>query len=273
MASAILINETGKLLKYCHLMKHPKYKDVWMKLFGTEICRLVTTTKTIFFQRKSEIPPKQCKNISYGHIVCVYCSKKKDPYRTRITMGGNLVNYPNNCKTPTADIITVKLFLNSIISTDNAKFMMIDLKDFYLMTPMTKYEYFCMKLDLIPDDIIEEYKLRDIIDNNGNIFCKVRCGMYGLPQAGIIAQELLKKRLYIASYTQSKLTPGYWTHARRPISFSLVVNDFGVKYINKDDVKHLLKVLKKDYTCNTDWKGTCYYGPQTHLTREHRDKK
>ncbi len=84
--------------------------------------------------------------------------------------------------------------------------------------------------------------------------------MYGLPQAGIIAQELLEKRLKIAGYSQSKLTPGYWTHTWRPISFTLVVDDFGVKYINKDDVHHLLNVLKKDYICDTDWEGTRYLG-------------
>jgi hypothetical protein len=92
-------------------------------------------------------------------------------------MGGNLVNYPDDCRTPTADIITVKLLLNSIISTDNAKFMTIDLKDFYLMMPMARYEYFRMKLNLFPDDIIKEYKLWDIVNNGGNIFCKVCCGM------------------------------------------------------------------------------------------------
>ncbi len=84
--------------------------------------------------------------------------------------------------------------------------------------------------------------------------------MYGLPQASIIAQELLEKCLRIAGYSQSKLTPGYWTHAWCPISFSLVVNNFGVKHINKDDIEHLLYVLKKDYTCDTDWEGTRYLG-------------
>jgi hypothetical protein len=96
-------------------------------------------------------------------------------------MGGNIVNYPDDCKTPTADIITIKLLLNSIISINNAKFMMIDLKDFYFMTPVTRYEYFRMKLDLFPNNIIKEYKLWDIVNNNRNIFCDVRRGMYGLP--------------------------------------------------------------------------------------------
>jgi hypothetical protein len=66
----------------------------------------------------------------------------------------------------------------------------------------------------------------------------------------------LEIRLHITGYSQSKLTPGYWTHLLRPISFTLVVDDFGVKYINKDNIDHLLKVLKKDYICNTDWEGT-----------------
>jgi len=80
--------------------------------------------------------------------------------------------------------------------------------------------------------------------------------MYGLPQAGIIAQELLEERLMVAGYNQSKLTPGFWTHDWRPISFTLVVDDFGVKYINKDDVTHLLAALQKDYDIDTDWEGT-----------------
>ncbi len=49
MASAILEDKTGKLLEYCHLMKHPKYKDILIKSFGTEIRCIITTTKTIFF--------------------------------------------------------------------------------------------------------------------------------------------------------------------------------------------------------------------------------
>jgi hypothetical protein len=84
--------------------------------------------------------------------------------------------------------------------------------------------------------------------------------MYGLPQAGIIAQELLEERLIIAGYHQSKLTPGYSTHGWYPISFTLVVDDFGVKYINKDDVTHLLAALQKDYDVDANWEGTRYLG-------------
>jgi hypothetical protein len=82
-----------------------------------------------------------------------------------------LVNNPDNCGTPTANLPTVKIMLNSIISTPNAKFMTIDLKDVYLNTPMSQYKYFRMKLELFPQDVIDEYGLQNKIDANGNIFC------------------------------------------------------------------------------------------------------
>ena len=88
---AALNNDMGDLLKYRHLLKHPKYKDVWSKSFGKEIYHLATTTKTIAFMAKQQISQARCKDITYGCIMCVYCSEKKDPYRKHITMGGNLV--------------------------------------------------------------------------------------------------------------------------------------------------------------------------------------
>ena len=127
------------------------------------------------------------------------------------------------------------------------------------MTPMDRYKYFRMKLELFPQDIINEYGLRDKVDAEGYVFCEVRRGMYGL-QAGIIAQELLTKRLHKAGYRQSTITPGYWRHDWRPISFTLVVDDFGVKYINKADVEHLTSILQQDYEINIGWEGTWYLG-------------
>jgi hypothetical protein len=62
-----------------------------------------------------------------------------------------------------------------------------------MMTSMKCYDYFLMKINLFSQDIIDKYNLRDKADANRNVFCKVRHGMYGLPQAGIISQELLEE--------------------------------------------------------------------------------
>ncbi len=79
--------------------------------------------------------------------------------------------------------------------------------------------------------------------------------MYGLPQAGIIAQQLLEKRLEKHGYHQSTATPGLWTHNTRPISFTLVVDDFGVIYVGEENAKKLLDAVQQNYKCSCKWKG------------------
>ncbi len=86
---------------------------------------------------------------------------------------------------------------------------------------MTRYKYMRSKLSDMPDNVIAHYHLRNIATPGGYLYCKICQGMYGLPQAGIIAQELLAKRLKEHGYIQSKTTPGLWTHEWCPITFLL----------------------------------------------------
>jgi hypothetical protein len=74
-----------------------------------------------------------------------------------------------------------------------------------------------MKLGNIPDKIINEYKLQNKTTPSGSIYIVANCGMYGLPQTGLIANELLEKRLNGHGYPQSKLVPGLWQHNTCPI--------------------------------------------------------
>ena len=90
-----------------------------------------------------------------------------------------------------------------------------------------------IKITDIPEEIIEHYKLREIVTEDGYIYCEIQKGMYGLPQAGIIAQELLEERLAKVGYHQSKIFPGLWTHKTRNTCFTLVVDDFAIKYTKR----------------------------------------
>ncbi len=87
------------------------------------------------------------------------------------------MHYQGDVRTPTADLITVKLLLNSIISTPNTKFMTMDITDFYLNTPMAWYEYMRLRLADMPKDIIAHYKLNNIATPDGYIYCKIQKGM------------------------------------------------------------------------------------------------
>ena len=136
----------------------------------------------------------------------------------------------------------------------------MDLKDFYLNTPMDRPEFLRMKLDNFPEDVIKQYGLMDKVDAKGFVILRVEKGMYGLPYAGIIAQKLLIERLEKHGYAQSDKTPGFWTHKWRPISFTLIVDDFGVKYVGKEHANHLISVLEEHYVVEKDWAGKKYCG-------------
>jgi hypothetical protein len=87
---------------------------------------------------------------------------------------------------------------------------------------------------------------------------EMRKGMYGLPQAGILAFNQLKTHLTTHDYAPCTHTPGLWTHSTRDITFSLVVDDFGIKYTNHDDAIHLLTALEEMYTVTTEWTRSLY---------------
>jgi hypothetical protein len=114
----------------------------------------------------------------------------------------------------------------------------------------------------MPDDVIKHYNLRDKATPDGYIYCycEIQKGMYGLPQASIIAQQLLEERLWKQGYCQSQTTPGLWKHDTRPISFSLVFDNFGVKYVREENAQHLLDTVRHYYKCSCNWKGEQYCG-------------
>ena len=100
----------------------PNHKKVWGGAFGKEVGRLdqqlpgiVEGTDTLNFIFKNETPGDRFKDVTYARIVCNYRPEKKDPNRCRITVVSNMNNYPGDCGTPTAYLLTVKILLNSVI--------------------------------------------------------------------------------------------------------------------------------------------------------------
>jgi hypothetical protein len=90
------------------------------------------------------------------------------------------------------------------------------------------------------------------------MYIRAKHGMYGLPQAGLLANKLLKKCLNKHGYRQRKLVPGLWKHDTRPIQFTLVVNDFGVKNVSEEHAQHLKNALEEHYKLTCDWTGKQY---------------
>ena len=144
------------------------------------------------FTHDHDVPPKCQKDVTYGSFLCTVRPEKNKPNCTRFTVGGDRINYPGEVATPTSDMLVAKILFNSFISTRGARFMTIDISNFYLMTLLKQPEYIRVKVDNLPDEIIGEYKLREKVNKNGMIYIEVAKCMYGLPQAGLLANKLLK---------------------------------------------------------------------------------
>ena len=268
-ALAVMDQSTGKMMNYRQLLRHedPKVRKAWELSSANEYGRLangiggrVKGTNTIKFIRKNDVPADRRRDVTYGSFLCKVRSEKKEKNRTRFTVGGDRINYPGEVATPTAEMLAAKILFNSVVSTRGAKFMTIDIANFYLNTPLKRPEYVRIKLSDIPEEVITAYDLRATATNDGSVYIEINKGMYGLPQSGLLANQLLQKRLNKHGYYQSKLVPGLWKHKWRPIQFTLVVDDFGVKYVGEQHAQHLMQVLQHNYDVTADWAGKRYIG-------------
>ncbi|KAL7482914.1 hypothetical protein ACHAW6_008568 [Cyclotella cf. meneghiniana] len=135
--------------------------------------------------------------------------------------------------------------------------MNINLANFNLMTPLKQPKFAKITLSDIPEVIILEYNLYHKATSNGGIYIWCRCSMYSLPQTGSLGHNLLEQNFNKAGYCQSQIVPGLWKHDTRPIQFTLIVDDFGVKY-SWDGPIHLIDTLKQHYNVSVDTTGQEY---------------
>jgi hypothetical protein len=222
-AHAVLHPETGVAMEYKAPSTDLSTRTMWIRSFANELGRLaqgvgtrIMGTDTIFFIPFARVPTD--RTVTYGRIVCDYRPQKAKVERTRLTVGGILISYPFDISTDTSDLTTTKLVINSTISTPGARQLLIDVKNYYLGTPLDIYEYMHLAIDTLPEEIILQYNLGDIV-HNGYIYLEVRKGMYGLPQAGILANQLLVKRLAPFGYAPVTHTPDYGSTNTAPSYF------------------------------------------------------
>ena len=266
VAHPVLDPLTGRMMEYRDLLKHPdpQVRQLWERGMCRELGRLAQgfggskeATNCIQFINFNQIPTH--KKATYARIVAELREQKADPHRIRITAGGNLIFYPHDKSQPAADLNTVKLHINSTISTPGARYACLDIKNMYLNSLMDEPEFMFIDVRYVPKAFMDEYNLHDKV-HNGKLYVQINKGMYGLPQAGKLAHDQLKTHLAKYGYTPCPLTPGLWKHATRPISFTLVVDDFGVKYVGQEHLTHLINALKDAYEVTVDMQGSYMLG-------------
>ena len=241
--------------------------NIWEQSLSNEWGRLaqgndkgVKGTNTIAFILKSEVPSD--KKVTYASYVCDYRPLKDEPYRVRITVGGDRLDYAQDAGSPAANLLETKILLNSVISDADkgARFMCVDIKDHFLATPMDDPEYMKVQYKYIPNDIRLRYNLDLKVTEDGWVYIKIQKGMPGLKQAAILAYRHLKNCLEPFGYEPIKGTVGMWHHKSRPTKFCLCVDDFGIKYWSKKDAEHLCEAIGSNFRYTVDYEGKNYCG-------------
>jgi hypothetical protein len=186
-------------MEYMARMKDPRLQPLWTRGFGNECGRLfqgirdIPGTDTCFFIKLTNIPKD--RKITYGKIVCDYKPHKKEKEHVRLTMGGDRLDYSGDVATSTANITTFKILINSTLSNEESAMMMMDIKNYYLGTPLPRF----------PEEIVQKYNL-NALAVNGWVYIEIRKGMYGLKQAGLLANQLLQTRLAPFGYYPARHT-------------------------------------------------------------------
>jgi hypothetical protein len=124
MANAVICPETGKSFKHQELITKLRYRITWMRSTANEINRLYNTNTTRFISR-SNIP--KGRKVTYGSSVVDIKDHKEEKERTRLTIGGDQIEYPGDKSTRTAGLDTAKNLINSVVSTLGVKFLVIDI--------------------------------------------------------------------------------------------------------------------------------------------------
>jgi hypothetical protein len=189
-ANAVIHPVSGKEMEYSALMKDLHIQPLWSRGFGNECGRLfqgirdIPGTDTCFFIELKSIPKD--RKITYGKIVSDYKPHKKERERVRLTVGGDRLDYSGDVATSTSDITTFKILINSTLSTEEAAMIMMDIKNYYIGTPLPRFEYMKMLLSRFTEEIIQKYNL-NALAVDGLVCIEIRKGMYGLKQAGLLA--------------------------------------------------------------------------------------
>jgi uncharacterized membrane protein YgcG len=231
----------------------------WQEASDNEVRKLITTTETMEPIHKCDIPADRRGDITYYNRVPKEKIKEGALHRrVRGTAGGDRINYPGPVTARTASLEVVRALWNSTLA-DEADICTADITDYYLGTPMERKEYLRMTRKQLGAIIIAEYDLEQYIINDIMHF-QINKGMYGLPQAGLLAQQRLVKHLGGSGYMQSDIVPCLFRHVDNGITFVLVVDDFGIKYTNPAGRDHLLATLRQKYKITYDPKGEHYLG-------------
>ena len=155
-SNVVIHPASGQELEYWHLIRGSD-GNTWVRALANDLGRLAqgvgnrmpTGTNTVFFFAKSSIPHD--RKVTYAQIIATIRPAKSEINCVHVTVGRDRLDLPGAATIHCASLTTTKCLLNSTISTPVARFMTLDIKDFYYGTDMARYKYIKLALAFIPD--------------------------------------------------------------------------------------------------------------------------
>ena len=152
---------------------------VWGKSLSNELARLaqglgdIKGNDAVDYIHKLEVPADRI--VTYANFICDYRPLKSDPHCVRPTVGGDKLPYPDEVASPAALLLETKLIFNSTISDAHkgARFLTLDIKDFFLQTYMKRAEYMRIHSKYFLDDIRQKYGIDFLVAEDGYVYCKI----------------------------------------------------------------------------------------------------
>ena len=117
---------------------------------GDQNGQRATGTNNFYFIPHHQVPHHEIKEMTRARVVCTIREIKKNKHHTRITFGGNNTKCDGDVGAPKVHLESAKLLFNSMLSRPGAKFMTLDLANFYLITLIKDYECLRIKLKYMP---------------------------------------------------------------------------------------------------------------------------
>jgi hypothetical protein len=207
------------ITQYKKLQHDPNLKHLWVPAMSKEVHWLAqgkpgitNGTNTIFFLSLKQVRYiPTIRTAMYAWIVIDHHPQKEDPnpFASLLVLTWSIILL----NSPPAPLtwFPLNFFGTAQSAQRGVHFVGANIENMYLDTPLDWYEYMKMPLSLFPQDIIKHYGLLDKV-LNGYVYMEIHKGMYGLPQAGILAIKLLKKRLEKHGYFEQPHSPGLWRH-------------------------------------------------------------
>jgi hypothetical protein len=233
-------------------------REIWIQALHTELLRLLNTGTIV------PIKPNSTLKYPAGFLHTVTAQKvtESGELRARIRAVYNPRKddiYDGPTAARVANMELVKIHLNHVCSTPNATYSTCDLENFYLGSVLPTPGYMRIHRKQLPQSIIDAYNLEKLFYKD-EILMEVQRALYGMKQAGYIAQQDLFKLLRDHDYFNTDDVPCLWLHrTNTDLSFTLTVDDFGICSIHEASKEHLLNTLRNKYSLSVG-NGNQYIG-------------